>query len=104
MRAQNERGIAMITTLLVMAMISALLVGFTVMAMGDQTFRFIDRDRTAIFYSSMAGLEKMTADLGNLFAVYVAPTPAQLTALQATPPTITGATFTKVDGTSGYQL
>ena len=64
MRYQTERGIAMITTLLVLMLISALLVGFTTVVMSDQRYRFIDRDRGQAFYGSMGGVEKLTADLG----------------------------------------
>ena len=60
---------------------SALLVGFTAVVMSDQRYRFIDRDRGQAFYAATGGLEKLTADLGNLFLTNVAPTPAQLTAL-----------------------
>ena len=74
MRHSNERGIAMITTLLVLMLMSALLVGFTTVVMSDQRYRFIDRDRGQAFYAASAGVEKLTADLGNLFLENVAPT------------------------------
>ena len=51
MRSSNERGIALITTLLVMMLMSALLVGFTAVVMSDQRYRFIDRDRGQAFYA-----------------------------------------------------
>ena len=89
----NERGIAMITTLLVLMLISALLVGFTTVVMSDQRYRFIDRDRAQAFYAASAGVEKLTADLGNLFLSFVAPTTAQVTNLTLTPPSISGITF-----------
>lgn len=79
----SERGMAMITTLLVMMLMSALLVGFTAVVMSDQRYRFIDRDRNQAFYGASAGVEKLTADLGNLFLGHVAPTAAQVTALTA---------------------
>jgi hypothetical protein len=99
-----QEGVAMISVMLVMMLISALLVGFTVMAMGDQRYRFIDRDRNQSFYAASAGLEKLTADLGNLFFVYVAPTATQISALTTTPPTIPDVSFTKADNTSGYEI
>ena len=74
MRTSNERGIALITTLLVMMLMAALMVGFTAVVMSDQRFRGIDRDRTQAFYAAHSGLEKLTVDLGNLFKVSVAPT------------------------------
>ena len=84
MRHTNERGIAMITVLLVLMLMSALLVGFTTVVMSDQRYRFIDRDRGQAFYAASAGVEKLTVDLGNLFLEYVAPTAAQVQALTAT--------------------
>jgi type II secretory pathway pseudopilin PulG len=94
MRHSSERGIAMITTLLVLMLISALLVGFTAVVMSDQRYRFIDRDRSRAFYAASGAIEKLTADLGNLFFSNVAPTAAQVTALTTTPPTISDVTFT----------
>ncbi len=91
----TERGIAMITTLLVLMLISALLVGFTTVVMSDQRFRFIDRDRGQAFYAASGGIEKLTADLGNLFLSNIAPTSAQASAIVATTsvPTVTGVNF-----------
>ena len=94
MRYSTERGIAMITTLLVMMLIAAVLVGFTAVVMSDQRYRFIDRDRGQAFYAAAGAVEKLTADLGNTFFKYVAPTAAQITALAANPPAITGVTYT----------
>ncbi|HEY7292384.1 MAG TPA: pilus assembly PilX N-terminal domain-containing protein [Vicinamibacterales bacterium] len=94
MRQSNERGIALITTLLVMLLISALLVGFTTVVISDQRYRFIDRDRGQAFYAASGAMEKLTADLGNLFYAYLAPSSSQVTNLTATPPTITGVTYT----------
>jgi hypothetical protein len=95
MRTSNQSGIAMITVLLVLMLMSALLVGFTTVVMSDQRYRFIDRDRNQAFYAASAGVEKLTADLGNLFLTSVAPTTAQVTALTApgSLPTISGITF-----------
>ena len=56
MRTTNQSGIAMITTLLVLMLMSALLVGFTTVVMSDQRYRFIDRDRNQAFYAASAGV------------------------------------------------
>jgi hypothetical protein len=106
MRSSSDRGIAMVATLLVMLLVSALMVGFTAVVMSDQRFRGLDRDRTAAFYAAHAGLEKLTTDLGNLFFVTVAPTAAQLAAIQAAAnqPPIPGISYVQADGTSGYAL
>jgi hypothetical protein len=96
MHSSSERGMAMITTLLVMMLMSALLVGFTAVVMSDQRYRFIDRDRNQAFYGAAAGIEKMTADLGNLFLGHVAPTASQVLALtwSTSKPVIDDVTFT----------
>ena len=57
MRNSNERGLAMITTLLVLILMSALLVGFTTVVMSDQRYRFIDRDRGQAFYAASGGID-----------------------------------------------
>jgi Tfp pilus assembly protein PilX len=114
MRHSNERGIAMITTLLVMMLLSALLVGFTAVVMSDSRYRIIDRNRSQAFYAASAGVEKATAELGNLFFTNIAPTRAQVTA-QTTAPTIAGVQFTSPTapsvqtgwatvGTNGYAV
>src|SRR5262245_6405756 len=104
MERKQEHGVALIVTLLVMMLVSALLVGFTAIVMGDQKFRFVDRDRTRAFYAANAGLEKLTADLGGLFATNIAPTAATLAALEASLPAIPGVSYVKADGTSGYRI
>ena len=94
MRSTDDRGIALITALFVMVLMSTLLVGFTAVVMSDQRYRFIDRDRNQAFYAASAGIEKMTSDLGNLFLGNVAPSPAQLTTLTGSLPVISNITFT----------
>ena len=89
-RLGSERGIALITTLLVMMLMSALLVGFTTVVMSDQRYRLIDRDRVRSFYAAHSGLEKLNVDLANLFLANVAPTAAQIAALKDDPPSIAG--------------
>lgn len=102
MRPANERGIALITVLLVTALVSALLVGFTASVMSDQRFRSVDRDRQEAFYAAHAGLEKLTADLGNFFRTNYAPTAAQINALTAAPPVLPSVTFPP--GNTGYAV
>lgn len=101
---QNERGIALLATMLVVLLLTALLVGFTTIVMSDMRYRSIDRDRVQAFYAAHSGLEKLTADLGDLFRLTPAPTAAQLTTLQAAPPSIPGITFATPQGGSGYTL
>lgn len=104
MRTSNERGIALVATLLVMLLMSALMVGFTTVVMSDQKFRGIDRDRTQALYAAHAGLEKMTVDLYNLFSTSVAPSATQLNTLTASGPSIQGIAYTAADGSNGLKI
>lgn len=96
MRHSDQRGIALITTLLVTMLMSALLVGFTAVIISDQRYRFIDRDRVQAFYGASGALEKLTADLGNLFFTNLAPTAAQVAALTSAPPSIPEVAYSTV--------
>lgn len=78
---RSERGIALVIALLVTLLMSALLVGFSSVVMSDQRYRVIDRNHNQAFYAASAGVEKLTADLGNVFLTNVAPTATQLQAL-----------------------
>ncbi len=93
-RAASERGVALITTMLIMMLMSALLIGFTTVVMSDQRYRLIDRDRSKAFYGAESGIEKLTGDLGSLFFINFAPTAAQISALSASPPVVPDVTFT----------
>ncbi len=104
MHSSTERGIALVVTLMMMMLMSALLVGFTTVIMSDLRYRGIDRDRNQAFYAAHSGLEKMTVDLANLFFVNVAPSTAALDALEENPPVIEGITFQTAVGAPGYVL
>ena len=87
-----------------MLLVSALLVGFTASVMSDQRFRGSDRDRLQAFYAAHAGLEKLTADLGNFYQANVAPTAAQVNAIAAAAPALPGVTFVAPGGGNGYAV
>ncbi len=101
-RRQSERGIALLAAIMVMLLMSALMIGFTTIVMSDQRFRGIDKDKTRAYYGAQSGLEKLTADLGNLFLTNVAPTPAQIAALSSNAPSIPFVTFVAPDGVTAY--
>jgi Tfp pilus assembly protein PilX len=49
-----ERGIVLVTTLMLMLLMSALLAGFSVAVLSDQQFRGVDKERATAFYASHA--------------------------------------------------
>lgn len=104
MKRHGESGIALITVMLILLLMSALLAGFAMMVMEDARMGGIDRDYRRSFYGAQAGMEQMTADLGTLFSANFAPTGAQINALTAVPPVVPGILFRRPDGTSGYRI
>ncbi len=104
MKTGNERGIALITTLLILVLLSSLLTGFILTVNSDQGLIGLDRDQKRAFYATLAGLEKLTADLGTLFETNYAPTTAQINALTARPPSLEGISYVSPGGGSGYQI
>jgi hypothetical protein len=104
--AASERGIALLTTILMMVLMSALLVGFTTAVMSDQSYRAIDRDRARAFYGAQSGIEKLNADLARLFVNQVGPNDATVTALGAPSnrPTIPNVTFVDVGASPAYAV
>jgi hypothetical protein len=103
---RSQGGIALITVMLIMLLMSALLVGFTVSVMSEARLSGIDKDYKRAFYGAQAGMEQLTANLGTLFAANYAPTTAQVNGLTATPPVLPGITFIAPGGAagSGYQI
>lgn len=104
MKSKREDGVALITALLVLFLVSALVVGMSWMVMSDQRLGGNDRDRESAFYGAEAGMETMTAAMGNDFGVQGSLTAADITAIEAAPPSIPGITFQNALGQSTYQL
>jgi hypothetical protein len=112
MRFRKDAGIALITTILLLFLMSSLLVGFAVLLMSNQQIAGANNDQTVAFYAAEAGMEKMTADLGNLFSQTYSPSINQITALETNPygPPPTGlfpgdsVTYLDADGTNGYKI
>jgi type II secretory pathway pseudopilin PulG len=100
--AQN--GMTLMATLLVMALMSALMLGFATTVMSDQRASSADRDQTQAYAAAHAGLEKLTSDLADLFRTDFAPTAAQVNALMTDPPNLPGFTYVDPGGGSGYRI
>lgn len=99
----SDAGAALVTTMMIIVLMAGLTAGMTAIVMSDTKVRAMDNTRTQAFYTAHAGLEKLTADLGDLFSSNFAPTTAQVNALTATPPPL-NATWEEPDGTSGYRI
>lgn len=103
MRTKTQSGIALISTLLVLLLVSALVVGMSWMVMTDQRLGSNNRNRENAFYGAEAGMEKLTADIGNEFATNGSVVCGNLTSAPVTtPPVIQGITYTNAAGASTY--
>ncbi len=104
MRTKREHGVALITVLLILFLVSALVVGMSWMVMSDQRLGGNNQNREIAFYGAEAGMEKMTSDMGNIFAVTGAITAANLVTITGQPPVIPGVTYTNALGASTYKI
>jgi hypothetical protein len=100
----RQSGIALLTTILLMVLMSSMLVGFVLLINSGQKLSGMNNDYGKAFYSAEAGMEKLTADLGTLFDANYAPPSAQVNFLQTAPPAIAGVTFVNGDGSPGYTI
>jgi hypothetical protein len=104
---RKQTGIALITTLLLLLLMSAMVVGFMLLVTEGQRLSGMNNDQSRAFYGAESGMEKLTADLGNLFGATYAPTGPQVDALATTPPTLpstSGVTYKDVLGNSTYAI
>lgn len=102
-KPSTDTGAALLSALLVMILMAAVTAGFTALLITDTRVRAMDGSRTQSFYAAQAGLEKLTADLGDLFSTNFAPTGAAINALTAAPPAL-GVTWQQPDGSNGYRI
>jgi Tfp pilus assembly protein PilX len=84
-RFRQDAGIALLTTILLLFLMSSLLVGFSLLLLSNQQLAGANNDQVVAFYAAEAGMEKMTADLGNLFALTYSPSIGQINALETSP-------------------
>jgi len=103
-RTSKQSGIALLTTVLLLLLMSSMLVGFIVLVNSSQRLNSNNNDYGRAFYGAEAGMEKMTADLGNLFDANYSPSGAQVQAITTTPPPISGINYLLGDGTTGYSI
>lgn len=103
-RFRQDAGVALLTTLLLLFLMSSMLVGFSLLLISNQQLAGSNNDQVHAFYGAEAGMEKLTSGLGDLFAQTYSPSAAQITALESTPPVFSDIFYTTGDGHSGYLI
>jgi hypothetical protein len=103
-RTKRENGVALLTVLLILMLVSAMIVGMSWMVMTDQRLGGNNQDRERSFYGAEAGMEQLTADMGTKFASKGFVTAADINAAVTSPPVIQGIQFVDGTGASTYQV
>jgi hypothetical protein len=104
-RMEPEKGVALITSLFVLLLISAIVVGMSWMVMTDQRLGGNNSSRELAFYGAEAGMEKMTTDVAQVFATSGSLTAANVATIASAPPVgLTGITYVNSAGASTYNL
>jgi hypothetical protein len=109
MKRHSESGVALLSAILVLMLMSAMLVGFLALVNADQNASGVNRDQTQSYAAAHAGVEKLTSDLGQMFEQNFSPSGAQvnaLVALTAQPNLGNGTNYTAPGGApgSGYAI
>ena len=104
MRIESQKGVALITALLVLFLVSTLVVGLSWMVMSDQRLGGNYSARESAFYGAEAGMEKMTADVGTTFTTNGFLTTNNITTIQSNPPALPGITFMNAANLSTYSI
>ncbi len=80
--SRSERGVALIATLLLLMLMSAMAVALFYKVNTEQNLQRTDSGNTLAYYGAEAAMEKMTADISLLYAQQAAPNWCAITALQ----------------------
>jgi len=118
-----ERGIALITALLMLLLLLSVSLGVTRLVANEQGEKGVDLDRNQTFYAAYGAMEQLNAAVGTLFQQTPAPTGAAITQYvfnspdingNAVPPSIPGMNFydpyglpastVSYSGGSGYEI
>jgi hypothetical protein len=83
----HEKGIALVTAILVLLLTSTMIVGLAWLTMTDQKLGGNNNDRQLAFYGAESGMETLTARLENEFNSNYAPSATDINNLVLNPPT-----------------
>jgi PilX N-terminal len=104
-RIERQKGVALITALLVLIMVSAIVVGMCWMVMTDQRLGGNNKSREVAFYGAEAGMEKMTTDVANQFALKGSLGAADVATIEGLQPTtLPGIQYLNGAGASTYTI
>jgi hypothetical protein len=107
-RNRREQGMAMVTALLVLLLISAMIVGMSWLVLTDKKLGGNNADRQTAFYGAEAGMEALTTQLQSAFVNNYALSAGDITTIANTTQTATnnipGVSYLAPDGTNGFVI
>jgi len=77
----NAQGFTLITALLILVLLSGVAVGLVFMVSNEARMSGNDLEANLAYYGAESGMEKLTADVSNLYSQYQVPQNAQIQAL-----------------------
>lgn len=92
-RRTRQRGFALVAALLLMMLISALAIGLLMMVNTETVAGGNDLQNNVAYHAAEGGLEKMTADLANVFLSIQAPKKTDIEGVGALVPNTSGITY-----------
>ncbi|HTC94113.1 MAG TPA: PilX N-terminal domain-containing pilus assembly protein [Terriglobales bacterium] len=92
------RGIALITTLLLLILLSALATAFVMAVNTENRMQGNDKGNTQAYYGAEAGMEKMMIDLNGLYSNFASPSVAQIQGLSASSSCTGSCPFPSISG------
>jgi hypothetical protein len=107
-RNRREQGMALVTALLVLLLISSMIVGMSWLVLTDQKLGGNNSDRQTAFYGAEAGMEALTTSLQASFANNYALSATDIaniaTTTQSTTTNIPQVQYLNPDGTNGFVI
>jgi hypothetical protein len=106
---RRDKGIALVTTLLILLLMSTMIVGLSWLVMGDQKLGGNSSDRQLAFYGAESGLEALTSGLENTFDSNYAPTATAVNGIVSAAPVnlVPGVQYLSIGSStngSGYSI
>jgi len=104
---QTQRGIALITAMLILLLLLSLSLGFALLVSSEQRSSGVDLDHSQAFYAAYGAMEEMNAQLAYVFSNTYAPQASDLNPIVKAPPTFAGVNFydpNNVPTNNGYEL
>ncbi len=90
---KDSKGFALIAALLMLLLLSAISIGLIFTVNNETATHTVDLNSTSAYYGAEAGMEKMMADLSNLYISVQSPSVSQIRNLGNNPPTLTNFSF-----------